>query len=135
MRTRFAIGLIVTALALGATVYTSDTQAQVSLMVDKSGDNQDVILSWTGGSGLYDVVRSTSPKMGANTTFRALSILGSEFTDSGAAGDGTALYCYLVSDAADQPILSISMPCGTPFCTTTTTQNKIEVSGLTTAGI
>lgn len=124
-------------LFLAMLVLNSQAVAQVALAVTKASG--DVNLSWTGGTGPYDVIRATSPRMSASASMLASGSPGTSFTDSGAAADAVGLYFYIVSDIATKPTLNITMPCDTPpggpLCNVMTTQRMINVSGTTNAGM
>ena len=118
-----------------ASVLVGDATAQVTLNANKSGS--DIVLSWSGGTGPYDVIRSSSPRMSANTAVLASSVGGPSFTNTGAAADTVGLFTYVVSDVSAKPSLNITLPCDTPpggpLCSQTTTQGSITVSGTTNA--
>ena len=109
--------------------------AQVSLTVNKSGN--DVVLAWSGGSGTYDVVRSSAYRMSANTSILKAATTTSGLTDTGALvlDHNPPLYCYVIADVAAKPALNISSPCDTPpggpLCTASTTGRFANVSGTT----
>jgi hypothetical protein len=72
-------------------------QAQsVLLMATKSGN--DVILSWSGGTGPYTVVSARHPSMTIRTRILA-STSGTTYTDTGAASVTPRLVFYVVSDS------------------------------------
>jgi hypothetical protein len=79
--------------------------AQVALTVTKSGS--DAVLTWTGGTGPYAVIRSDSPNM----TTRTVTLAGttSPVTDTGALTDGVRVHYYQVSEAA-RPTVAITTP-------------------------
>jgi hypothetical protein len=123
----FAIAAAV-ASALGA-----DTAAQVTLTMGKSGN--DIVLNWVGGSGTYNVIRSSAYRMSANTEFIQTGSINFTFTDAGVLfpDDQPPLYCYVVSDVAVTPSLNISMPCDSPplLCPSPVTARTTDVSGST----
>ncbi len=109
--------------------------AQVSLTMSKSGS--DVVLSWSGGSGPYDVIRSTAFRMSADTQLLATGSTGAGFTDTDAlvSTQNPPLYCYIITDVAARPALNITSPCdspgGGPPCTVNKTTRNEAVSGTT----
>jgi hypothetical protein len=77
----------------------------VALTVTKSGS--DVVLTWTGGTGPFEAIRSDSPSM----TTRTLSYkdASSPKTFAGDASDGAFIHYYVVSDST-APTLAIATP-------------------------
>jgi len=104
---------------------------QVLLTAQKIG--ADVQLLWLNGSGSYDVIRSTSPTMTANTSVLAEATNATSYLDSGAASSSTILYYYIIADVANKPLLNITSPCDTPpggpLCNFETNNRKEDVSG------
>ena len=76
--------------------------------VTRSG--ADLLLSWSGGTGPYDIVRAVSP-LGANAVLLADDLGGHTYTVVGGASGGAQLYFYLASDVSAQPTLQIQLPC------------------------
>lgn len=126
---RYACGVLFS-LSLSAIAF-----GQVSLSVTKSGS--DVVLSWSGGGGTYDVLRSTSPTFGSSATALASNASASGWTDAGAASGGSILFTYVVTDVANRPAINITSPCDTPaggpLCNVDTTLRAADISGTTNA--
>ena len=78
--------------------------AAQTLTVTKSGSN--VVLTWSGGSGPFTVIRSDSPSMTTRT--ETLTGSTSPVTDTGAKTDGAKLHCYVISDPG--PTVAIAAP-------------------------
>lgn len=78
----------------------------VNLTVTKSGD--DVVLTYTGGSGPYIAVKARRPAMGTRRIVIDASAT-SATTDTGAAADGLHIWYYQVSEATG-PSITVSSP-------------------------
>ena len=110
----------------------------VSLTVTKSG--ADVVLTWTGGTGPYQVLRSSSPSMSIRTAVVA-DAATSPTTDAGGATRGASVEYYQVSEAA-RPTVAIATPApgftatGPCLCATgtSTSATAIYVNSTTATG-
>jgi hypothetical protein len=81
------------------------TAQTVALTVTKSGS--DVALTWTGGAGPYEAIRSDSPSMTTRTiSYKGLS---SPKTFTGDAADGAFVHYYIISDST-APTVAIATP-------------------------
>jgi len=124
-------------LLLAAPFAYSSAEAQVSLLVSKSGGN--VMLSWSNGAGPYDVYRSTTPTFGPEYSALATGTTATGQTDFGAASSPTKLYCYVVSDIPARPAIDITSPCNTPPggppCSYSAATASQTISGTTNASV
>ena len=101
--------------------------AQADLRVTKSGSN--VVLTWTGGTGPFSIMRSDSPSM----TTRTITVTGttSPVTDTGAKTDGAKIHYYVISEpgptvaiATPAPAFTATAPC---YCATGTSTGATAV--------
>jgi hypothetical protein len=92
-------------LTLALVLLALPAMGQTALTVTISGS--DVVLTWTGGTGPYTVIRSASPSM----TTRNATLAGttSPATDTGGATRGNVVEYYQVSEAA-RPTVTIATP-------------------------
>lgn len=113
--------------------------AQVSLTVTKSGS--DVVLTWTGGTGPYEVIRSSSPTMTARTATVA-SGATSPVSDTGGMTRGAFIEYYQVSDSTAPTVaittpadaFSSSLPCVCATGTASADAVVVYVNGATATG-
>ena len=96
--------LLVLAIALLA---LSSWATNPDLRVTKSGSN--VILTWSGGTGPFVVLRSDHPSM----TIRTVTLTGttSPVTATGDKTDGAKLHCYIITDTSPAtPTVALTTP-------------------------
>lgn len=99
------LGIVLLAFCLGL---AASAQA-VSLTVTKSGS--DVVLTWTGGTPPYSVVKSHSPTMSIRSQLVATTS-GTTATDTGGASVSPPLVYYRVSDSTAPTVTVTSVQPG-----------------------
>jgi hypothetical protein len=100
----------------------------VALTVTLSGS--DVVLTWTGGTGPFEVIRSDSPSM--TTRNYGVKDISSPRSMTGDAADGAVVHYYIISDSTAPTVaiatpsadFTATMPC---YCATGTSTGATEV--------
>lgn len=101
-RCLLAFCLIIAGLAVSVAA-----QAQIDMTLSKSGS--DLVISWTGGTGPFAVIRSDSPSMTTRTVTLAANAT-SPITDAGALADGAQRHYYAVVETSAAPSVAVDSP-------------------------